>query len=212
MMKLVQVTIVVTALLGGWLLLASGPPSTAAQQPKKLPDPLWLEKLRPVLEAKPLEAAADDDAVRKLLKARYNAALRGLQARYEEVEAGKATLFTMLDAYSFVRNSWIELSDKPAEQIRAREIYFELAKEAESAAEVRHDRNALSTADLETYRYIRLDAEIDLVRAKKSELVRQIGAKGFLEDSAVDTFLDQITPEQRRRLQERLQAEKRRRP
>jgi hypothetical protein len=126
------------------------------------------DKLPAVLDNKPLEPAKGDDEERKLLKERYNAALRELQSRFLIFEAGKGTLETLSDAAKRVLDSELELCVKPAERIGVREKYLELARVAEKVQQARRDAGNASIADLEQARYFRIDAELKLLREKKA--------------------------------------------
>jgi hypothetical protein len=126
------------------------------------------DKLPAVLDNKPLEPAKGDDEERKLLKERYNAALRELQARFHVFEAGMGALETLFDAAKRVLDSELELCLKPAERVGVREKYLELARAVEKIQQARFDAGRAGVADVEQARYLRLDAELQLLRAKKA--------------------------------------------
>src|SRR5262245_42271119 len=134
MMKPTRITILFTILSTAWLWAGLG--SVGAQQPKPADadDPI-VAKLRPILKAKPLEPSKEDDQLKKLLKARYNTALRLLRARYEYVESGRRAPDALFEPARLVHDSWIELHEKPADQIAMRETYLEIAKDMEKIVE-----------------------------------------------------------------------------
>jgi hypothetical protein len=152
-----------------WLLLG-GPvlPTPGRQPPPADPDePPVVLKLRAIVKANPLEPAKEDDDLRKLLKARYNVAVRGLQARLQEFEAGRSTVEALFAAFRNVHDSQLELCEKPADQIGTRELYFELAKVVEKIVEAQFEAKRIGAGALEDARYVRLDAEIQLLKAKR---------------------------------------------
>jgi hypothetical protein len=126
------------------------------------------DKLPAVLENKPLEPAKGDDEERKLLKERYNAALAELRARYQRFEAGNDTLDALFDAARRVLDSELELCGKAAERVAVREKYLELAREVEKIQQARVDAGRAGAQDLEQARYLRIDAQLQLLRAKKA--------------------------------------------
>jgi outer membrane protein TolC len=61
----------------------------------------------------------------------------------------------------------LELWDKPAEKVALLTQFVELAREAEKIAQTRHDAARASVVELHRTRYQRLDAEIQLLRARR---------------------------------------------
>ena len=125
------------------------------------------EKAPAVLRAEPLKIEAGDDELTKLLKARYNAAVAELQARSKALESGNGTVEDIFGAARKVLRSELALSDKPADRIAVREKYLELERAAEKVATIRFQAGKLSDADLAAARYSRLDAEVQLLKAKR---------------------------------------------
>jgi hypothetical protein len=131
------------------------------------------EKLPSIIASKPLNSAPGDDELRKLLIARYNAAVAEMAARFKEFQAGHCSLESMADAARHIVNSGLELSDKPAEQLELREKFLELEKEIEKIAQARFEAGRIPPADLERARYERLDAEVQVLKAKRKAGTQQ---------------------------------------
>jgi len=123
-------------------------------------------KLPAYLDAKPAKPADGDDVLHKLLKERYNAALKAAGFRYRHYMAGtgngQGQLFaacrTLLEAE-------LELVGKPAEQVAVREKFLALAKEVETMQEALFQAGRCSPADRELARVNRLTAEMELLKA-----------------------------------------------
>ena len=112
------------------------PPKKAADKPDT--------EFPALLSAKPLEEDPGDDALRKLLKARYNAALE--EARWEywfhkwAPGAGVAMADDQEQGYGpwqRVLQAGLEVFDKPAEKVALLEGYLELVREDERAEQQR---------------------------------------------------------------------------
>ena len=125
------------------------------------------DKLPAILSAEPLKEDPKDDELRKLLKARYNEAIAEMKARFQEFEAGKGALDTMLGASRRVLESGLELSDNPRERVKLLEQFLEMAKEVEKIkkAQIESGRNPI--AELHEARHLRIDTEIRLLRARR---------------------------------------------
>jgi hypothetical protein len=122
------------------------------------------------LASEPLKPAPGDDAVKKLLKDRYNTALDLLKIQMARFAAGREnrTVSSLVDAMDQILRARRELTDKPADLIPLLEVRFELARDAESQAEALYRTGGLiGPADLPAARIVRIDAEIDLLRMRK---------------------------------------------
>jgi hypothetical protein len=149
-----------------WLLptvLAMGlvRPLAAAEKPNDG------EKLPAFLNAKEVKPAEGDDALHKLLKARYNAALQAARARYLEVLAGRSTQEQCYPAFRTLLRSELEMAEKPAAQLAVREKFVTLTKEVESIFEQRFKAGQSTLAEYATAQVNRLTAEIELLKAKE---------------------------------------------
>jgi hypothetical protein len=124
------------------------------------------EKLPSILKAKPLPAAAGDDELRNLLKARYNEALAEVQGRYEGLAVTPAPLASVFEPAQRLRAAGLEVSDRPADQIALLTQVLDLARLLERRAEAEFKSGQGAPIDLHRARYFRLDTEIQLLRAK----------------------------------------------
>jgi hypothetical protein len=141
-------------------VVLAGPAWSAGQQPRG-PD----EKV-PIRLGQPLRIDPKDDAVRKLLKERYNEALAEARARHALILAGKTLVDETFDAFQRFVNAGLEVADTPAARVALLKQYVELAKEVERIVSERVQAGQVQRADLHRARYIRLDAELQLLRAQ----------------------------------------------
>ena len=159
-----------SALPFAWLFVGVSALPIAAQQPPpaQFDVPPVVKKLLLLVKAKPQEPAKDEEELRKLLKARYNSAVRGLEMKLQEFEAGRITTEGLVGPFRKVHDSKLELSPEAADQIAVREMLVELAKDIEKIVEVKVAEGILQGSSvLEDARYLRLDAEIQLLKAKR---------------------------------------------
>jgi hypothetical protein len=131
-------------------------------------------KMPPFLNARPAKPAEGDDALRKLLKERYNVALDAARARYQEYLAGRQghTDDQLFAACRVVLRAELELADKPAEQVAVREKFLTLAQEIEQIAEKMFEAGRIPISDRDTARVHRLTAEIELLKARQQAKAR----------------------------------------
>lgn len=156
----------------GWLLfpLVMLAGNLAAEAPQARQAPVQPEvKVPTLLTAKPVKEDPKDDDLRKLLKARYNEAVAEMEARYKEFLSGRerGTFDAMVEVAQRLVQSGLELNDKPAERAALLAQYVELTKEVEKIAQARFDVARIPVDELHRARYQRLDAEIQLLRAKR---------------------------------------------
>ena len=93
----------------------------------------------------------------QLLKARYEIAASLLEIEEKRLNEKRATLMSVYEAARRVRDSAMELTAEPAEQFAA------LTKYSMNRVV---EKGAVPTSDRELARYLRLDAEIALLRVK----------------------------------------------
>jgi outer membrane protein TolC len=155
-----RIVAILSLMVPTWLAL--GPEACTAQT---LADKQ--EELPALLKAEPLEQAPADNELQKLLKDRYNAALKATQASTKDYLAGRGTLDLVLEQAKQLLTSELQLTDVPREQASALEKHLQLAQYIEKVCKVRYEAGKLSSADYERARYFRLDTEIQLLRAKQ---------------------------------------------
>jgi hypothetical protein len=153
-------SIVTTLFAVACLFLAPGVLSAHKAEP--LPD----EDGPALLKTKPLAANDKDDELHKLLKERFNAALKELQAKYQQVAAGRASAESLADAGRRLMQAGLEVYDDPKDKITLMEKYVEVAKEAERIVDLQHQAGKVGVDEMERARYFRADAEIALLRLK----------------------------------------------
>jgi hypothetical protein len=144
-----------------------------AAQPPKAPDKPKLQ-LPALVAGAPLKEDPKDDAVRKLLKARYNAAVG--EARdcfeFEHLASTSAVclrsdpdqLYAMMQR---VVKAGLELCDKPSQKVALLTQYLEFTKEVEKGAEARYGAGQCRIGYVHRARYERLDTEIQLLRVRR---------------------------------------------
>jgi RNA polymerase sigma factor (sigma-70 family) len=185
LVALVSATALVLGSAGGYFAWGAkpGPPSPAQVSAPPAPAPgddkpaeKDAAEPRPEDEPKEFEVAllkreflaADpkDDALRKLLKERFNAALGEVQALHKRIETGAATVDLLADAGRRLQSAGLEVYDDPKEKVALLEQYAALAKEVEHIIDVQHQAGRANVADWHRARYFRADAEIALLRLK----------------------------------------------
>jgi len=150
------------------LTLVANSPARAPHPPRLVRNPP--KKPPALLTAKPLQDDPKDDELRKLLKARYNEALGEAKAYHEFGKLGVDTIINLDDLYGRWQRlvqARLELCDKPTEKVELLSQYVELTKELEKADQSRLDAHRIPKYELHRARYQRLDAEVQLLRAKR---------------------------------------------
>jgi len=130
--------------------------------------PVVFERVPPILAARPLKAAAGDDPLQKVMKARYNAAVSELLAYFWEYQRGQGSLDVMYDACQRLTRAGLDLHPARADQILLRERLLELARIVEETQEARYDAGRIGVQYLERSRYERFDLEVQLQRLKQT--------------------------------------------
>jgi hypothetical protein len=140
---------------------------------KETPAERPAEKLQlpALLRSGPLQPERQADELRKLLIARYNAAVAEMQMRHKLFQTGNDKEFdpeALSRAANRILRAALELAKSPQEKVRAYELHLELARFAQDMEEARQRAGAGgSPIRVEVARYNRLDAEIKLLRARK---------------------------------------------
>jgi hypothetical protein len=151
------------------LLLALGANATA-QAPTKKTAAAPEEKVPALLAAKPLKADPKDDELRKLLKARYNDVLAEAQAYWKTDKAPGTSIINLDDPYGRYQRlvqAGLAVRETPAERVALLAQYVELTRQLEKETKKRVDEGRWEAPALHRARYERLDAEVQLVRAKR---------------------------------------------
>lgn len=101
----------------------------------------------------------------QLLKARYETAKALLDLEERRLREGVTTLGHACEAARWVRDSAVELPVSSQERLAALTNYVALTHRLEESVNRAADRGAAPASDKESARYLRLDAEIMLLRA-----------------------------------------------
>ena len=153
------------------LLSAGYAPAQKPSDPQRIdPKPTALDK-DPLL-AELLKAEPKDNELRKLQKARYWEAaelLRQLEPRLGNISGGDYTAQVTEVHLTQQRllHSGLDLADKPEVRIALFAKFVEQAKAFEANAKIRADSGSGPALNLNRARYYRLDAEIQLLKAKQ---------------------------------------------
>ena len=102
----------------------------------------------------------------QLLKARYEIAASLLEIEEKRLNEKRATLMRVYEAARRVRDSAMELTAESAEQLAALTKYLAVTRRLEDSMNRVVEKGAVPTSDRELARYLRLDAEIALLRVK----------------------------------------------
>jgi hypothetical protein len=142
--------------------------ATAAQASDPLERPgKGVVKLPVLLSGKPVKTDPGEDELRKLVKARYNEALGEAKGIYEQYLDGRAEWEGVLSSCQRVVQAGLELCDKPADKVDVLTKYLEVTKEGERVTQRRYDAGREWISAVHRARYERLNAEIQLRRAKR---------------------------------------------
>jgi hypothetical protein len=119
-----------------------------------------------LLPDEPLKPGKNDDDLRKLLIARFNAASEETRDRVIESTPRTHPIDKAVNAANRLIQSRIELIENPEDEIAVREEFLSLAKHIEKLTESLLKVGRCNTTDVALARYMRLDAEILLLKLK----------------------------------------------
>jgi hypothetical protein len=121
------------------------------------------------LASEPMKSEPGDDAIRKLLKERYNTALVLLQLQLDRFHAGRenSTAISFETSMDQIVRARRELTDKPADLIPLLEMRFELAREVERLTTLLHQAGRVDPDAPTASKIARINAEVDLLRMKE---------------------------------------------
>ena len=108
----------------------------------------------------------------RLLKARYETAKTLLNLEEKRLREGVTTLGRVCDAARWVKDSALELPVSARERMGALTNYLAVTRRLEENADHAAAQGALAPADQERARYIRLDAEVALLRTELGDSKR----------------------------------------
>jgi hypothetical protein len=158
-----------------WLCILPWIPNDSAKgaEPPAKPTKKVEAKLPGLLAGPEMEEDSADDAMRKLLKARYNALLREARDNYDFEAFAKERGPSLREDPDHLYGLWrrllksaLQLSSGPGEKEAVLKKYLEMTMDAEKLARQRHEAGRWRIGDVERARYERLDAEIRLLQAQ----------------------------------------------
>ncbi len=119
-----------------------------------------------MLTAKPLEPATGDDELHKLLKDRYNSALKSLQGHYERTTLDtNVPITTVIVAAHTLLEAELALATAK-ETVGIYERYLEFMKYFDNLAETRRKSGSVGFGEFNAVHEARLEAEIKLLQAR----------------------------------------------
>jgi hypothetical protein len=155
------------------LLLGLLPEAGRAQSPGTAPD-RW--KMPALLTAPPLRIESNEEPLRALLKARYNEAVSESREHYrfrknleEEGLDSRVDVDRFYQRWERVISSGLEVLEKPSDRVALLAQYVEVLRNIEKLEEINVAARRLPPADLHRARYERINAEIQLLRARADE-------------------------------------------
>lgn len=120
-----------------------------------------------ILKGEPVVPKQGDDELRKLLIARYNAAVSEIKAVEAIYKVGATDFGNIYRSAGRVHAAAMELLDKPEDQIALLKIKLENAKHSEAWVKSRYIYQSIGPDAMHRATYLRLDTEIELLRAKR---------------------------------------------
>lgn len=130
---------------------------------------VWYYSGGSVPELVPQATAAergDRQELDRLLKARYETAKTLLSLEEKRLQQGVTTLGRVCDAARWVKDSAVELPVSTQERMEALTNYVAVTRRLEESVDQAAAKGAFAPADQERARYIRLDAEVTLLRTE----------------------------------------------
>jgi hypothetical protein len=145
-----------------WLALAmlAFLPVQALALPISPPD----DKMPAILTAKPPGSVSEERAV---LEAQYKAFAEQVRARYQEFSAGRGTSDILFEGVRFLERTGLQLVRTPAEEIDFCEKVLDLVKRIEEGHREKYEAGRIALKELETAYNVTLEAEIQLLKAKR---------------------------------------------
>lgn len=127
------------------------------------------KRMAALLNSEPLKPAPGDDELQKLLKERYNNALRAVKLSQYAYEAGTSRMSPLCAASRNLVEAELSLVDKPRDEIRVVERYVEFAYKTWKGTEDKLKAGGVtgfSPIDEAEARAARFEAEIKLLRLR----------------------------------------------
>jgi len=119
----------------------------------------------PFLHGRAVAIEEGDDELLKLLKARYNEALAEMSLHHKYMRMGRGALPE--EAGQRLLRAGLDLYERPEERVTFLEQYVEFAKSCEQQIDMRVEIGVAGMEEAHRARYVRIGAEIDLLRARR---------------------------------------------
>ena len=161
------VPLLLLAALGAAWFVAAPRRERLSAQPAGQKSPKGQKKHPKLLTAKPLGVVGEKDELRRLMRQRYNAALEEVQGRYRQMRGGTARPDETFDAFRRLLASGVAATDTGRGLVEFLEEYVELTRDAEKTAQAFTRAGNMHQTVASQARYMVLDAEIQLLRARR---------------------------------------------
>jgi hypothetical protein len=162
MARKIMPLLVVAALGAAWVLCVPRGHPLAAQ-----PAATGQKKLPRLLTAKPVGSTEERDEMRKLMRARYHAALEEVRGRYQQFLHGNGKADSMFDAFRRLLASGVVAADTGKAQVEFLEQYVDLTRQVSNMVSGQAKSGQISPAEAALARYMHLDAQIQLLHAQR---------------------------------------------
>ena len=124
-------------------------------------------KLPAFLDAKPLKPAANDDELRKLLKERYNVALKEVTWYNDALHTGQLSHPDLEGPFRRLVKAQLELCAGPKEEVAVLKKYVEFLQDIEKLTNLTWQAGRIPDSELLQVQYLHLDAQIQLLKAQR---------------------------------------------
>jgi RNA polymerase sigma factor (sigma-70 family) len=148
--------------------VADNRPSQPIQAPNRPPEP-ELDNTPPFLKMPLYTIGAGETEITRLLKDRANCAIRELKLRYEEFQVGRGTLDICLGAARRLQKARLDLTTNANERGDINKQYLEVIRSIDTLNEQRFNSGAIKEQDFLQSHYLRLEAEIEILREQAKQ-------------------------------------------
>jgi hypothetical protein len=165
-LKSVLVILPLLAVAGAGAIGLNGRGPTARASQDLAPDESKLPGVDEARIKKLVDALRGPAKTKSLLKERCEAAFTECDARWQDFLAGRGTLDIFLGSSQRLCTAERDLSLKKADQVAALEGHWKRMQKVEEINQARFNAARIAVQELAQSRYFRLDAEIQLARAR----------------------------------------------
>ena len=118
---------------------------------------------------KAVDVKNTDTPLAKLLKERYNAAIDFALDEMARIQEGRFTVMALGEAMDLMVGAGLELFSDPKERLAVLDESLRYSQHAEKITTLRYEAGAVPKSDVVTAKYIRLTAEIRILREKETK-------------------------------------------